>query len=156
MVEMGNYFVLFVNVNIKKKLEDLGLNSNNSIVIGSGILNALNLRESKDIDVVVTEKLNQNLKEIKSFGRKFVFGREILADNLFEISIDWWVLGKSWKFKDLLENSTIIDGVRYIAVEFLLDVKRSWVTGDEVVRQKDIDDVKLIEDYLGNVGKVIK
>ena len=41
---------------IKNKLIELGLNSENAVVIGSGILNALNLRESKDIDVVVTEE----------------------------------------------------------------------------------------------------
>ena len=37
---------------IKSKLEDLGLTPENAIVIGSGILNALGLLESKDIDDV--------------------------------------------------------------------------------------------------------
>jgi len=35
-------------MNIKDKLDELNLNSKNAVVIGSGILNVLNLRESKD------------------------------------------------------------------------------------------------------------
>lgn len=42
--------------NIEVELNNLGLNSDNAVVIGSGILNALNLRESGDIDVIVTKE----------------------------------------------------------------------------------------------------
>jgi len=42
---------------IKNKLTELGLNPDNAIVIDSGILNTLNLRESKDInDVKLIER----------------------------------------------------------------------------------------------------
>lgn len=34
----------------------------------------------------------------------------------------------------------------YISLDFLLRVKQSWLQDDDV-RQKDIDDVKLIEAY---------
>ena len=39
-------------MDIKEKLEKMRLTPGNSIVISSGILNALGLRESKDIDDV--------------------------------------------------------------------------------------------------------
>lgn len=48
-------------MNIKNKLSEIGLTSESSIVIGSGILNVLNLRESKDIDIVVTEEKYREL-----------------------------------------------------------------------------------------------
>lgn len=84
----------------------------------------------------------------KGFRKEAKFDRELLVNDLFDISTDWFVLGKSWNFEDFREYSIIINGVRYITIEFLLNVKKSWIAGDEVVRQKDIDDVKLIEDYL--------
>jgi len=62
---------------------------------------------------------------------------------------DWTVLGETWTFDNLLEHSVVIDGVRYNTAQFLLNVKRSWLVNDDV-RQKDIDDVKLMETYLKN------
>lgn len=135
---------------IKNKLDKIGLNSDNAVVIGSGILSALNLRESKDIDVVVTEEKYKELSGNNRFHKKQNHGREILADDLFEIGTSWNVVGKNWKFEDLLNNSTIIDGVRYNTVEFLLDAKRRWIADGEG-RQKDIDDVKLMEQYLSGL-----
>jgi len=132
---------------IKNKLIELGLNSDNAVVIGSGILNVLNLRESKDIDVVVTEEKYKELFDNSRFKKEQNHGREILNDDLFEIGTSWTVVGKTWKFDDLLDHSTMINGVRYNTVEFLLDAKRRWIADGEG-RQNDIDDVKLMEQYL--------
>jgi hypothetical protein len=139
-----------MKLEVKTKLDELGLNSDNSIVIGSGILRALNLRESKDIDVVVTEEKYRELSNSGRFKKEQNRGREVLTDNLFEIVTSWTVIGKAWKFDDLLIYSVIIDGVRYNTVQFLLDAKRRWIA-DEEGRQKDIDDVKLMEQYLSGL-----
>jgi len=141
-----------MKIEIKNKLDGLGLNSDNAVVIGSGILNALNLRESKDIDVIATEGKYKELSSNNRFHKEQNHGREILTDDLFEIGTIWNVVGKNWKFEDLLNNSTIIDGVRYNSVEFLLNAKRRWIAGGEG-RQKDIDDVKLMEHYLSDIKR---
>ena len=47
-------------MDIKTKLNKFGLDTKNTIVIGSGILNTLNLRENKDIDIIVTKKNTKN------------------------------------------------------------------------------------------------
>jgi len=134
---------------IKNKLIELGLNSENAVVIGSGILNVLKLRESKDIDVVATEEKYKELSGNGRFKKEQNHGREILNDEPFEIGTSWTVVGKTWKFEDLLNHSITIDGVRYITVEFLLDAKRRWIANGEG-RQKDIGDVKLMEQYLSS------
>lgn len=141
-----------MKMEIKNKLDGLGLNSDNAVVIGSGILSALNLRESKDIDVIATEGKYKELSSNNRFHKEQNHGREILADDLFEIGTIWNVVGKNWKFEDLLNNSTIIDGVRYNSVEFLLNAKRRWIADGEG-RQKDIDDVKLMEHYLSDLKR---
>lgn len=139
-----------MKLEVKTKLDELGLNSDNSIVIGSGILRALNLRESKDIDVVVTGEKYRELSDSGRFKKEQNHGREVLTDNLFEIVTSLTVIGKTWKFDDLLSHSIIIGGVRYNTVQFLLDAKRRWIADGEG-RQKDIDDVKLMENYLSGL-----
>lgn len=131
----------------RSKLTDIGLTQDNSVVIGSGILSALHIRASHDIDIVVPEAEYSRLAGNKQFTKSQNHGREILADELFEIGTSWGVLGKNQTFDDLQNQSVVIDGVCYISIEFLLAVKKSWLQDDDV-RQKDIDDVELIEKYL--------
>lgn len=90
-------------MNIKDELKKLGLSPDNSIVIGSGILSTLGIRESKDIDVVVDENVYLRLSSDSRFKKSENHGREILVDDLFEIGTSWGVLGKNWEFKDFLQ-----------------------------------------------------
>ncbi len=134
-----------------KTLERLGLNPDNSIVIGSGILQALGIRKSRDIDLVVTQEIYTSLKKSGNFKIVESHSREILKDDLFEIGTDWNVLGKSYSFEDFDNNSIIIDGVRYITLDFLYRAKKSWLH-QKNVRQKDIEDVRLIELYTTEIN----
>lgn len=137
--------------NIEVELNNLGLNSDNAVVIGSGILNALNLRESGDIDVIVTKEKYQELLDSGRFTKEQNHGCEVLADGFLEIGTKWIVAGKIWEFADLLNHSTVIDGIRYNSIKFLLEVKRRWIADGEG-RQKDINDVNLMEQYLSKLG----
>lgn len=129
---------------IKEKLQEIDLNPENSIIIGSSILNTLGLREAKDIDVVVTKEKYDELAQSDRFKKEIANEREILIDDLFEIGTSWANFGR---FHDLISHSIIINGIRYNTIEFLLSVKKSWINNNEG-RPKDIKDVKLIEDYL--------
>lgn len=132
---------------MKKDLKKLKLTPENCIVIGSGILQALGIRKSKDIDVVVKQDTYNTLKKTNQFAIKKNHGREILNDGLFEIGTDWFVFGKSYKYNDLLKVSEVIDGVRYNNLDFLLSVKKNWVS-NKISRPKDIKDIKLMEEYI--------
>lgn len=134
-------------MDILTKLNELNLNPENSVVIGSGILNALDIRNSNDVDVIVPQNVYTELEQANRFEKGQSYGREILTDELFEIGTSWGVLGKAQTFDDLAQNSLVIDWVRYTTLDFLLAVKQSWVKGDNA-RQKDIDDIKLIQEYL--------
>jgi hypothetical protein len=131
-------------------LHKLGLSPDNSIVIGSGILEALGIRKSKDIDIVVNQKAYDSLRKSGQFNVTENHGREILTDDKFEIGTSWTVLGKSYKFEDFVEKSIIVNGVRYITINFLYKAKKSWICRKNA-RQKDIEDVKLIEAYPSKV-----
>ena len=137
---------------IKNLLQKIGLNSDNCVVIGSGILQSLGIRQSKDIDVVVSGDIYDSLKNSDKFKATESHGQEILVDSIFEIGTNWEVLGKSYKFEDLKRESIIIDNIRYITLKFLYKVKQSWIKRDRNVRQKDVNDLELIESYLKKQG----
>lgn len=135
------------NFNLKDELTKLGLSAENSVIIGSGILDVLGIRESGDVDVVIDRGEFERLDGSSRFRHEESYGQTVLVDEAFEIRTSWGVLGKDYRLEDFLPESVVVDGVRYITPDFLLRVKKSWLTGNDV-RQKDIEDVKLIEGYL--------
>lgn len=131
---------------MRDSLRKFGLNSNNSIIIGSGILQALSIRKSNDTDVVVKKDEYNILKSTGKFEISVNHGQEILMRGKFEIGTGWSVLGKLYRFENLENESIVIGEIRYITLDFLYRVKKSWLKLNDV-RQKDIDDVDLIEKY---------
>lgn len=126
---------------MKNTLDQLGLNPDNSIVIGSGILQALNIRKSNDIDMVVNDETFDRLKKTGRFEVVEDDGKILLHDDLFEIGTGWPVLNKLYKLNDFDTNSTIIDGTRYITLDFIYEIKKHRA------KPKDIEDLKLIDEY---------
>src|SRR3954470_16674257 len=104
-------------MNIKSSLNGIELNADNAVVIGSGILNALGIRESDDIDLVVDASTYAKLANSGRFKKAESYGNEILTDELFEIGTGWGVGGKEQSFADLCNHSIVIDGVRYLTAE---------------------------------------
>ena len=132
---------------LRQKLSDLGLDVSNSIVIGSGIMEALGIRKSNDIDLVVTGKMYRSLKEEGAFEETTAYGQQILVGNQYEIGTSWQVSGKDRDLSELGKDSVVVESVRYVSLECLLDVKKSRLLDDDV-RQKNRDDVRLIEQHL--------
>ena len=129
-------------LNIQKKLNKYSLNSNNSVVVGSGILNALKLREINDIDILVEPETYNRLLKLPEFKIKNTSGLDMLTSDIFEIGTTLNVGNHSYNFEELFKNSIVIDKVRYITLEFLLDIKKQWL------RDKDKKDIEIIEKYL--------
>lgn len=67
------------------KLNDLGLTPADAVVIGSGILGALGIRESNDIDLIVTEAAFARLSQDRRFKKRQSHGREELAADFGEV-----------------------------------------------------------------------
>ncbi len=139
-------------MNFRKSLDKLGLGPDNAIVIGSGILEILGIRESKDIDLVVDRRAYDRLESSGAFEKKINAGREVLVKDIFEIGVIWGVLGEAKDLAFIKPHTVVIDNVRYITPEFLLAVKKTWVATDDRVREKDKKDIELIGRYLTDRG----
>lgn len=139
-------------MSIKSELFSLGLDEDNSIVIGSGILDALGIRKSNDIDVVVKDKDFQRLKGMDKFNVRELPSKEIIYNDLLEIGTSWSVLDEEVHFEQLYKDSVVIEGVRYSSLDSLYVAKVLYSKTPDV-RQKDLDDIRLIEEYLKKNSK---
>ena len=134
-------------MDIKALFAEVGINPDEAIVIGSGILNALNLRKSNDVEIIVSQQIYKSLLDNKSFHKKEKNGRESLEYGLLNIGTEWTIVGDQWGFYSLLNDSIVIDEIRYVTVQFLCNAKTSWLLNGEF-RQKDKDDIVLMNAYL--------
>lgn len=133
-------------LDIKGELSKFSLDETNSVVVGSGILNALGLRRAKDIDLVINEEVFQRLRGNERLKEEVnEYGAVTLKSSIMEIGVGWADdSGFSFVYEDLLRNNqtTVVDGVRYLNLETLLKIKKMWA------REKDLQDIAMIERYL--------
>ena len=134
-------------INIHNELHSLDLNESNSLVIGSGILQALNIRNAQDLDIIVNESTFKSLQSEESLIYE---PRRIVGDRLYkndvEIFTQWDILEKRYSFTDLFSHSVVIDEARYLSLDFIEKVKK------QLNRDKDKKDLILIEKYKNNLA----
>ena len=130
------------------KVKALNLPLDQIIVIGSGILDQLEIRPAVDIDLAVSSDLMKKLSEessdwIKKFddNQRFYF---IKDDGSAEVWDGWDFDGQAVSYDDLLDYAVKYDGVRFVDLEFL----RKWKSWRG--REKDVRDVELIDEWRAN------
>lgn len=128
-------------MSITHRVRELGLPLNQVVVIGSGVLDALSLREADDIDLAVSDRLFSSLKRSGKFELSVRHGQEVLERGAAEIWQDWGS-GRAMSFEVLYTNGIEIDGVRFCHPQTVLAWKRN------MYRDKDVDDIALLEAYL--------
>ncbi|MBU2037470.1 hypothetical protein KJ866_04730 [Patescibacteria group bacterium] len=120
-----------------ENLKKLNLPVEKFAIFGSGPLVIRKIRESDDIDIIVKPELWSEL----------VNKYTSLKDNLIkvgdvEIYKDWlpWI----GDINQLIDNADIIEGFRFVKLEYVLEWKKAmW-------REKDIKDIELIKKYMKN------
>jgi hypothetical protein len=116
---------------LKKQLQKLKINNNDVCIVGSAVLAYYNIRENKDIDIIIHEK-----------HRK--------TDNNYNISNNVECVKKGWLYhinkttdEDIIFNSNfhfIHNGLKFCNLSLVK--KRKSISSKE----KDIKDIKLIDD----------
>ncbi|HSX18433.1 MAG TPA: hypothetical protein VLE51_03705 [Candidatus Saccharimonadales bacterium] len=107
------------------------------IVEGSGILDALGIREARDLDVVVEEPVFEELRH-RGFVAKIKDEDPYLADG----DIEAWLSFDGKVFAELMQEAVQIKGYNFTS----LDLIRSWKQRRGL--EKDKRDLILIEKYL--------
>ena len=72
-------------MNIIQKIKELDLMPGQYVVIGSGILGVLGIRESNDIDIVVLPSQHEKLRETGEWEEYIKYEKTYLRKDVFEI-----------------------------------------------------------------------
>ena len=127
---------------IINKVKNLNLPENSYVVFGSCPLAIEGIRESNDIDLLVSGELHKIL-ESKGW-QKIVKGPHDtpVVRDVFEAHDNWNFSSYNPTLADLLINAKDVDGVKFASID---DVRR-WKLASS--RPKDLADLKLIDAYL--------
>lgn len=111
------------------------------VVIGGGVLEALGLRQTHDVDAVVSDEVYREYRD-KHRWQEYTQdnGKKTLSHNGYNLMHTW--MGMS--LKRLKKHSFTIDGVPMMSVDDLIEAKR------RLGRRKDASDITLLTEYQQN------
>lgn len=120
-------------------VRELGIKNGEYVVIGGAVLEALHLRDTMDVDMVVSDEVYARYRD-KKHWKEYVQdnGKKVLTHNGYNIMHTW--MGNS--LKRLKRDSFVVDGVTFMGIETLIESKR------HLGRRKDIADIALLRQYL--------
>lgn len=129
------------NNDLFQKVKKLNLPIGNYAIFGSGSLMIRNIRESRDLDVIVTEDLFEEYKNKLGWKLKDgPSGDKYLWNNRIELWKEW--KPGQWDIKQLIREAEIIDGLPFVKLKYILEWKK--LSG----REKDLKDIETIEKFL--------
>jgi hypothetical protein len=114
------------------------------VVIGGGVLEALHLRETNDVDLVVTDAIYKMFK--KRGWKEYIHddGKRVLSHHGYQLMRTW--MGRS--FRQLRTNAFKVSDVTFMNLDELERCKK------QLGRPKDLDDVRLIHKYRAHQGLI--
>jgi hypothetical protein len=125
-----------------EELKRLGIDPDDCIVVGSGIMGALGIRQTDDLDLCVNQKTYDRSKALGWQEKTWPQGAPTIHSSTVDMGTDWGDGKNIYTFEELKKHMVRIDGVNYVDLGFL----RSWKLN--YGREKDLKDVEMIDIYL--------
>lgn len=119
-------------------VKELGLKRGEYVVIGGAVLEALHLRDTMDVDMVVSDDVYARYRD-KKHWKEYVQdnGKKVLTHNGYNLMHTW--MGNS--LKRLKQDAFVVDEVTFMGIDTLIESKR------HLGRRKDIADITLLKQY---------
>jgi putative (di)nucleoside polyphosphate hydrolase len=135
-------------MNIIKKVKELNFSFGEYVIVGGGILEALGLRNTNDIDVAVMPNLLKKLRESGKYKEEIKWGKLFLTGDNIDIiaQLNWE--DYSTKTEDAIKTATIIEGVPFLNLQETIKYKKA------LGREKDLRDIELIKNHLEEYKKL--
>ena len=122
----------------RSMVKSLGLNINDYVVIGGGVLEVLDLRQTVDVDLVVSKSIYGKFKDLG--WKEYIQddGKKILSRRGYKIMMHYM----RRDLRRLTKYSFIKNGVRFMGINDLIESK------ERLGRSKDLEDIDLLNKYL--------
>ncbi|MFM2357492.1 MAG: hypothetical protein RJA61_229 [Candidatus Parcubacteria bacterium] len=138
-------------INIFEEIHKLNFPSDQYIVVGSGIMAVKGIREACDLDIVVSQELFEKCKsedwEVMPWTRSGKLGKEWLKKGITDLMLEVMSGDKTFDLKTLVKEGEKVQGVWFMSLSQLIFFKK------EYGRQKDFDDITLMEKYIKENSK---
>jgi|SRR3990167_6456206 len=134
---------------IFKRIKKFNLPIGHYAVFGSALLDAWGLRPAKDLDIIVTPELYEQLKnegweEVQANGFRLLRKKDADVTTVQEKPTDGEYFPDRLK---LIEEAIYINGLPFVKIEEVIACKTAYN------RPKDQQDIKLIKNYLRSIKK---
>lgn len=134
-------------MDIFEEVRKLGFSKGNYVVVGSGHLIALGLKEGRDVDIVVTKQLYEKcIKdgwEVLPWTYPGTEGQTYLRKGVVELYLNV-SCGDSPTSEELMQRAVFIKGIPFARLEDILKLKKEYVK----TKPKHLSDIKTIQNYL--------
>jgi len=129
------------------RVKSLGFQSSDYIVVGSGVMCALDIRGAEDLDLVVSTEIFRKYENDDTWEHKyFEDGNFWLTKDDFEIGPDWGGVDNKPNLADLKRSELMIEGVPFASLDRVLQWKL------KKARPKDLKDAELIKQYMNGLS----
>lgn len=125
------------HINNLDRIKALHLSSHEYVVIGGAVLEFLGLRQTTDVDLVVSQKVYDQLLHSKTDKwKEYVHdnGKHILSRSGYKIMTQW--MGK--KIHDLQKSAFLVNDIPLMGLKDLIECKA------QLGRKKDLEDIEII------------
>ena len=120
---------------IFEKVEKINIPKEEFVVLGSGILEALGIREAEDIDLLVKPEL---FEKLKNNGWKYEIieiegkPRDMLSKDNTQVFKDFWWGNDTLSPEEGIARAQNINGVNFISLQTLLEYKKKSKNSDDI------------------------
>ena len=128
-------------MDIIEKAKSLNLPFGQYIIIGAGILQALGLRDTNDIDVVVTESLFEKLKASGKYKEDVKYNKKFLVADDVEITMPLSWADYSTTTEEAIKTALVIEGIPFLNIQETIKFKTA------LGREQDFKDIELLKNY---------
>lgn len=112
------------------------------VIFGSGPLKAHGIRESRDIDLLVTGELYSDLSAKGWDKQSTTDGEEFLVNQNVEVYKRWSFGSYNPGTEEIIGRAEIIDDLPFATLQDVIIWKSA------LGREKDVEDLRLIDDYI--------
>lgn len=133
-------------MNIVEEMKKLQFPQGQYVIVGSGPLGIRGIKETNDIDIVVSPELFERCKQDwwEQLPRTYPdkIGQIYLRHGYVELFLDVNCGDFNPTLKELLQRADIIEGITFVSLKDVIKFKQSYN------KPKHWEDIKIIEKYL--------
>lgn len=125
------------------RVKELNLPEDEFMVYGSAILDVLGIRKAQDVDILVSSELFEKLEKERGWQRHHKYPTTLEhPEGISGAKVNLDFMKENYSLEDVLPLAIYIESVPFMSLEMLINAKT------QLGREKDLVDIKLIEDYL--------